>query len=49
MGSDINIELDHKVLAKSNFLTQNKMLRESAKVSWKCSVSYKTARLKIQV
>lgn len=49
MGSDINIELEHKVLAKSSLLIQNKMLRESAKVSRKCSVSYKTACLRIQV
>lgn len=30
MGSDINIELEHKVLAKYNFLIQNKMLSKGA-------------------
>lgn len=42
MGSDTNIELEHKVLARSNFLIQNKLLRELTKVPGKYSVSYKT-------
>ena len=42
MGSDTNIELEHKVLAGSNFLIQNKLLREPTKVPGKYSVSYKT-------
>lgn len=30
MGSEINIELEHKVLAKYNFLIQNKVLSKGA-------------------
>lgn len=30
MGSEINIELEHKVLAKYNFLIQNKALSKGA-------------------
>ena len=48
-GSDINIELEHEVLARSNFLIQNKLLREPTKVPGKRSVSHKTARWRIQV
>lgn len=42
------LNLNIKSLARSNFLIQNKLLREPTKVPGKCSVSYKTARWRIQ-
>jgi hypothetical protein len=49
-ASDINIELEHKVLAKCSFLIQNKMLSEGAcKSVLEVMVTHKIACLRIRM